>query len=142
MDSLGLSSLGRGWVITLQISSAVAGAALGNFLRLDMSDQVVRNQARPAMRHLSDQIGRLQRLVIQVERHGAQLSEDGGSVIPSVRTADWFDSIGQSLRNEIAASASAIEDWNDLAPSILDQEKQKFDHRDQRLPTQSGAGSE
>lgn len=47
---IGLGHLSRGWIVGAQIISAIAGAALGIFLRLDVSQHVVRNQARPATR--------------------------------------------------------------------------------------------
>src|SRR4051794_21288462 len=62
--------LGTPWTVGLSVLSAVAGAALGNTLRLDLTASVYRNQARPATRHLFDQIRRLQSMVVRVESHG------------------------------------------------------------------------
>lgn len=132
---LGVAELGKGWTIALQIGSAVAGAALGNYLRLDAADQEVQSQARPAVRHLFDQVGRLRTLVVRVEGFGERVSvaEKDPSIGPE-RIADWFNTVGASLRDEINATALAIEHWGDLAGDVQDQELVNFANRDQRLP--------
>ena len=119
------------WTVGLSVISAVAGAALGNTLRLDLTESVYRNQARPATRHLFDQIRRLQSMVVRVERHSAAFlaeQDDPG------RASDWLAALGNELRAEIEAAATAIYNWSDLAADVRDEEWQKNLDRDSRLP--------
>lgn len=132
---LGLADLSKPWTITVQVGTAVAGAALGNYLRMDFSNSVVYNQARPATRHLFDQVGRLRKLVLKAEGYQSAIVElssvDG---LDPARTSDWFGSLGASLRDEINATALAIENWGDLAPDVRDDELKSYGTRLERLP--------
>lgn len=134
---LGVGDLSKPWVVVLQVASAVAGAALGNTLRTDLSRSVVHNQARPATRHLFDQVSRLRGLVTRAEGYQSALTDNGPSADGSVnshRVGDWFGSLGADLRAEILATATAIENWGDLAPDIRDAEFASYQTREQRLP--------
>lgn len=140
---LGLKELSRPWTVVLQVASAVSGAALGNFLRLDLSQSVVRNQARPATRHLFDQVGRFRSLVQRAEGFEQvvrQACGDGQS-IDQDRIGDWFGSLGMELRDEINATAAAIEHWGDLAPDVRDLELANYDDRERRLPRVENSGT-
>jgi len=142
---LGLNDVSKPWTIFLQVLSAVAGAALGNFLRLDLTDAVVRNQARPSIRHLYAHVTRLSGLVTLVERRQAELksSSDGAAdAVDPRRVADWFGSVGSELRAGIDSTALAIENWNDLAPDIRLSEFQNFQSRNSRLPESGTGGGE
>lgn len=133
---LGIKDLSKPWTIGLQVASAVAGAALGNALRLDHSQGVVRNQARPAIRHLFDQVGRLRGLVQRAELYQAEVDSAATSStrLDHARTSDWFGGLGQGLRDEINATAAAIENWGDLAPEVQEAELESYRTREQRLP--------
>lgn len=129
-------NLSRPWAVTLQVASAVAGAALGNALRLDLSRQAVRNQARPATRHLFDQAARLRTMTQQVEglKTWIQKAHTSATPLDHQRVGDWFGNVGEGLRSEIAAVATALENWGDLAPGEIEAELQKYQNRDKRLP--------
>jgi len=133
---LGVAHLSRPWTVSIQVASAVAGAALGNALRLDLSQSVVRNQARPATRHLFDQLSRLRNLVLRAEGYQATLEQASlnGEGLDQARTGDWFGALGAGLRDEINATAAAIEHWGDLAPDVRDTEIANYQTREQRLP--------
>lgn len=133
---LGVVDLSRGWTIAFQIASAVAGAALGNALRIDASAERIRDQARPATRLLFDQVFRLRALVVRTEEYQATISDPESGRIDRARIADWFGHLGGHLRDEINATASAIENWGDLAKDVRDEELANFNQREQRLPTQ------
>jgi hypothetical protein len=133
---LGVQELGRAWTVGLQVATAVAGAALGNFLRLDFSESVVRNQARPAARHLFDQVERLRRLVQRAESYEVEVR---ATAADSERTADWFGFLGTALRDEINATAASIEHWGDLAPDVRNEELVSYQERESRLPRDAGA---
>lgn len=133
---LGVADPSKPVAVGVTVLSTVAGAALGNFLRIDLTDGVVRNQARPATRHLFDQIRRMRSLVVNVEGHSRVLRNE--DVAPD-RAADWFASIGDSLRAEIDATATAIENWSDLAEDVRQDEWTKYMQRDSRLPEASGS---
>ncbi|MCK9824029.1 hypothetical protein NOCD_11090 [Nocardioides cavernae] len=132
---LGVSKPGTAVTVFLTVVSAVAGAALGNVLRIDLSQSVFRNQARPATRHLFDQVQRLQRLVVRVEAHGAACKAER---ISQERVADWFVAVGNDLRSEIDATATAIDNWSDLASDVREDEWSKYLKRDNRLPGHEG----
>ena len=133
---IGLADLGTGWTVTLQIASAVAGAALGNFLRLDLAQHVVRNQARPATRHLFDQVTRLRRMIERADACQAAIQNDEVTniALDHARVGDWFGSVSQGLRDEITSTATALENWGDLAKDVLDDEFTNYQTRDTRLP--------
>ena len=82
---LGFASPSKPWIIFLQVVSAVVGAALGNVLRLDVSQSTVTNQARPATRHLFDQVSRLRILVQRAEGYqvAIEATPEGGLVEPA-----------------------------------------------------------
>lgn len=134
---LAVKHLDKPWIVTLQVVSVVAGAALGNALRGDHAQSVVRNQARPAIRHLFDQVRRLRTLVQRAEGYQAFMSaqDQDGRQVDTQRTADWFESLGQGLRDEIDAAASAIQNWGDLAPDVRDDEFESYQTREDRLPS-------
>lgn len=119
------------WTVGLTVLSAVAGAALGNTLRLDLTESVYKNQARPATRHLFDQIRRLQGMVVRVELHGEKLASHD---VDPERASDWFIALGNELRAEIDACATAIDNWSDLATDVREEEWKKYLDRDTRLP--------
>lgn len=125
--------LSRPWTAVFSIVSAVAGALLGNYVRHDYADSVVVNQARPAMRHLFQQIDRLRAMVIQAEGFSADVAQEP---VESNRISDWFGTVGSSLRNEIEATAGAIENWGDLTPSTQDAELKRYQRRMERLPSE------
>lgn len=141
---IGLGKLTTGWTVAAQIVSAIAGAALGNFLRLDMSQHVVRNQAKPATRHLFDRVTRLRAMVVRSERYHAQVKElaELDVALDHDRIGDWFGFLGEGLRSEINATASAIEDWGDLAKDVVDSEIESYNSRNDRLPTQESEQDE
>lgn len=119
---------------TLQTITAILGAALGNALRVDYERNVVHNQARPAVRHLFDHVGRLQILVINAENRQSQLRKTEAAAEDRERVADWFGAIGQELRHEIDATATAIENWGDLAPEVRSAEFDSYLSRSDRMP--------
>jgi hypothetical protein len=133
---LGVRNLSKPWTVALQVLTAVVGAALGNYLRRDLAESVVRNQARPATRHLFDQVGRLRQLVQLAETHELNIREawEQGRRVDPDRSSDWFGSLGRALRDEINATATAIENWGDLAPDVQDSELANYESRGQRLP--------
>lgn len=107
---------------------AIAGAYLGNEIRTDLSADLVRNQARPATRELFDHSERLSAIVQRAEAH-QQSIEDArqlGHQLDPGRVADWFGTIGFSLRHEISSTASAIENWGDLAKDVLEDERASY----------------
>lgn len=128
---LGVNDLDAPWQVAFTVASAVAGAALGNVLRLDSSDEVVRNQARPAVRHLFDQARRIRTLVQKAEAHQAAVESKAAVTEDEAdrRVADWFGSLGDALRNEIDATVAAIDHWGDLTedvrkPELLSYQRQ------------------
>lgn len=131
---LGVSDLSAPWRVTLQTATAVAGAALGNVLRIDYEKNAVRNQARPAVRHLFDQVDRLREMVNKAELYQAALQEPHSDQQNVSRMADWFGGLGSGLRNEINATATAIENWSDLAPDVRVAELDNYINRADRLP--------
>lgn len=134
---IGVADLGTGWTVTLQIASAVAGAALGNVLRVDLAQHVVRNQARPATRHLFDQVTRLRRMVERADACQAAIQSDEVTniALDHARIGDWFGAVSQGLRDEITSTATALENWGDLAKDVLNDEFSNYQTRDTRLPT-------
>ncbi len=140
---IGQGKLSTGWTVAAQIASAVAGAALGNFLRLDISQNVVRNQAKPATRHLFDSAARLRSLVVKAESYQTQVKEMDGAGLPldPQRVSDWFGFIGDGLRDEIDSTATAIGNWGDMADDVVVAEIQNYNSRSTRLPAQ-GFGQE
>jgi hypothetical protein len=141
---IGQGRLSTGWTVTAQIASAIAGAALGNFLRLDISQSVVRNQARPATRHLFDRATRLRALVVKAEGYESQVTDMEdlvGVPLDQHRIADWFGVLGDGMRAEIDATATAIENWGDMAKDVVDAEVESYNTRNARLPAQ-GFGQE
>lgn len=134
---LGLAHLSRPWIVAVQVTTAVAGAALGSAIRLDTSRQTIHNQARPATRHLFDQVTRLRQMVVRAEGHQASIIDSASRdlVLDPHRTADWFGDFGAGLRSEINATATAIEDWGDLAPEVVGRELSNYRDRENRLPT-------
>lgn len=138
---IGVGNLSRGWTVGVQIISVIAGAALGNFLRLDVSQHVVRNQARPATRHLFDRVTRLRVLVVNAEGYQIRVRElkQSSEPVDLERVGDWFGFLGEGMRAEIDATATAIQNWGDLATDVLDTEVQNYNSRNSRLPaTQDG----
>lgn len=135
---LGLADLNKPWTVAVQVVTAISGAALGSTIRLDTSRQAVNNQARPATRHLFDQAIRLRELVQRAESYEASIAElasaDDMTLDPN-RTADWFGVLGSSLRAEILATATAIDNWDDLAPAVIKNELSNYKSREERLPT-------
>lgn len=123
--------LSTAWTVGLSVISAVAGALLGNIVRIDLTQNVFRAQARPATRHLLDQVRRLQSLVVRVEKYGAECRSGD---IDNERAADWFAGIGNDLRDEIEATATAIDNWSDLASDVREEEWSKYLTRQSRLP--------
>lgn len=132
---LGIKDPSTPWTVSLSVISAVAGAALGNVLRLDLSQNVFRNQARPATRHLFDQVQRLRGLVVRVESFGTICRAEH---VSQERTSDWFAAVGNELRSEIEATATAIDNWSDLASDVRDDEWTKYLNRGTRLPGHEG----
>jgi hypothetical protein len=124
---------GKIWSIVVAVVSTVAGAQLGNVLRADLSGDLVRNQARPATRELFDHSSRLSGVVQLAESRQLELEEAaaGNESLDPRRVADWFGSIGFSLRGEIASTASAIENWGDLARDVLVAERASYVARQQ-----------
>lgn len=135
---LGVSKPNTAWTVGLSVISAVAGALLGNVVRLDLSQSVYRVQARPATRHLFDQARRLGDLVIRTEQYGAICRQEDISLD---RASDWFTSVGNELRAEIEATATAIDNWSDLAADVRDEEWGKYLSRNSRLPGHGGSSS-
>lgn len=135
---LGVEKPNTAWTVGLSVISAVAGALLGNVVRLDLSQSVYRVQARPATRHLFDQVQRLRGLVIRVEQYGATCRQEE---ISRDRASDWFTSVGNELRAEIEATATAIENWSDLAADVRTEEWNKYLSRSSRLPGHGGPSS-
>ena len=135
---IGLGKLSVGWLLTAQVISAIAGAALGNFLRLDLSTHVVRNQAKPATRHLFDRVRRLRTAVVAAESYQAKVKELEGLQVPldHGRIADWFGFLGDGMRGEIDATATAIQNWGDLAKDVVDAEVESYNSRNSQLPAQ------
>lgn len=133
---IGVVDPGAPWTVIAQVASAVAGAALGNAIRIDLSQTVVRNQARPAARHLFDQIVRFQIMVGRAEECQASIEEDqsNGSRLDPARIGDWFGVVGAQLRNEIRATATAVGHWEDVAKDVRDAEFASYQTREQRLP--------
>lgn len=133
---LGLTELSKPWTVAVQVVTAVAGAALGSTIRLDTSRQTIHNQARPATRHLFDQVMRLRQMVLRAEGRQASILDLASvdSVLDPHRTADWFGELGAGLRSEIDATATAIEDWGDLAPLVVENELSNYRTRVDRLP--------
>ena len=117
--------LSTNWSVVLSVVSAAAGAALGNALQHDQAALLVRNQARPAIRHLFDQLRRVQLMVLRVEDHGAEIEAVSGAG----RVSDWFAFVGRELRQELEATATAIEHWSDLAPGVRKEEHDKYAER-------------
>lgn len=132
---LGVERPSTPWTVGLSVASAVTGALLGNVVRLDLSQNIYRVQARPATRHLFDQVQRTRALVIRVEGYGAMCRTED---ISNERTADWFASVGNELRSEIEATATAIDNWSDLAADVRDEEWGKYLNRNSRLPGHEG----
>lgn len=124
----------RPWTAIPTVVSILAGAWLGKYLQDDRSALLVSNQARPAIRHLFDQIDRLRALVIQADSRVSTLSERGSE---HAQTADWFEGFSFSLRSEIESSASAIEHWGDLSPDVQACELDKYKTRSERIPDTS-----
>lgn len=133
---LGVVKPNTAWTVSLSVISAIAGALLGNVVRLDLSQSVYRVQARPATRHLFDQVRRLRGLVVRVEEYGAVCRQ---ADISSERASDWFTSVGNELRGEIEATATAIENWSDLAADVREEEWDKYLNRSSRLPGYGGS---
>lgn len=131
-----VDDLNKSWTVAMQVISAVAGAALGSVLQMDVARSAVRNQARPAIRKIFDQASRLGELVERVERHGNTIRQNAasGRKSDSQRIADWFESIGYNLREEINSSATAIEDWGDLARDVYEAEVERYKTRHERMP--------
>lgn len=133
-----------GWSAGLQIASAIAGAALGNFLRLDFAASTVENQARPSIRRLFDQAARLGDLVQRTEQYRRTILfqiSNSLSVDPA-QVADWLDGLSRNLRQEINTTATSIDDWGDLAPNVRSEEVNDYTNRESRLPRQLSSESE
>lgn len=124
----------RPWTAIPTIASIIAGAWLGKYLQDDRSAELVSNQARPAIRHLFDQIDRLRALVIQADSRVSSLVQRGSE---HAQSADWFEGFSFSLRSEIESTASAIEHWGDLSPDVQATELAKYQTRSERLPSTS-----
>lgn len=126
---------GPGKLVTtiLTVVSAVGGAALGSLIRADLSGDLVRNQARPATRELFDHSYRLGVLVQLSEGYRVLIDESlsTGTQIEEQRVADWLGMISVSLRAEITSTASAIENWGDLAKDVLEAERVSYIARQQ-----------
>jgi len=121
------------WTVALQVVGVLAGAALGNALTRDHSRSLMNQQAGGAIRRLVDQATRMGTTAVRLENQGDELRADPSASQPE-RIADWLTHAATDLRNEIGATASAIEDWGSLAPEIRDDEVKKFKERKNRLP--------
>lgn len=132
------------WTVTLQVASAVAGAALGGYLQADQGRSRVENQAAPAIRHLLDQARRISGLVSRIEKHGLALHDNADSsyLLKADRVSDWLESIGASLRDEINSTTTAIEDWGDLTADVYNTEVKKYTNRSGRMPITSTDGNQ
>jgi hypothetical protein len=121
---------------------AVAGAALGSILQVDSAKSAVENQIRPAIRRQFERATRLSVLVQRIDDYSfavRQSTPGTGESEPS-RVADRLDDIAFHLRDEINSTASAIEDWGDLARNVSAQELERYQNRDQRSPNGSNSG--
>lgn len=135
--STNLSAFG---LIVTQTVSAVATAALGNYLRMDHERSAVRDHARVSVRQLFDQAARMGRAVRTLEARGALLEQD--PTISSERIIDWLDNSARDLRNEIDSTAQAIENWGDLAPNERHSELEKHKDRSERMPPATPSGDQ
>ncbi len=126
--------LDKPWTVATQIGSAVAGAALGSILSVDFTRRWVENHIRPSIRRLFDQMVRLSALVERTEAFGRSVDPSARSSGNLQRAADRFENIGDHLRDEIAATASAIEDWGDLSRPVYDAELRRYQTRKDRNP--------
>lgn len=134
---LGVVELSKPWVITLQVATAVAGAALGNFLRLDASQSVVRNQARTAVRQLFDHVNRHHEMYGRVERYQALVRDAAleDEALDHERVGDWFAVVSADIEGQITSTATAIENWGDLALDVRNAEFLSYQSRNERLPS-------
>lgn len=121
----------RLWTAIPTLASVLSATWLGKYLQDDRSVAVVNNQARPAVRHLFDQVDRLRALVMRADRYSADLNNQNP---PDPRAADWFDNLSGALRGEIEATTSAIENWGDLASGVQLEELKKYGERHKRIP--------
>ncbi|MGP9615253.1 hypothetical protein ACT3TE_18595 [Brachybacterium sp. AOP42-B2-9] len=124
-----LSAIGT---IVAQTISAVSGAALGNYLRLDHERNSVRDHARVSVRQLFDQAARMGNAIKALETRRNLLQQ--APAVSEDRIADWLDTAANDLRNEINATAQAIENWGDLAPDVRQSELKKHVDRPVRMP--------
>lgn len=133
---LAVKDVGKPWLVTFQVASAVAGAMLGNAIRLDAERDRVDDKAHPAIRHLFDQVSRLRRTVVASELWASEAREAESLEfgIDRVRVTERFERIGEQLRDEIASTSSSIDFWGDLAPEVQAQEIQNYATRASRLP--------
>jgi hypothetical protein len=137
-------NLSKPWTVAAQVSSAIAGAALGSILSVDFTRRAVENHVRPSVRRLFDQAIRLRILVQRVEEFGStiEIGTASQNSIELRRAADRFELLGYHLRDEITATASAIEDWGDLAHPVYTTELEQYRSRGDRHPdTPPGKGS-
>lgn len=131
--ALVLFDLSKFWTTVIQVLVIVAGAALGNALALDHSRALVQQQARTSIRHLIEQAVRMGREVEALEarsegiRNAANRPDKNG-------TADGFADAARTLRHEIDATTSAMENWGVLDPIAQQEELQNFRDRQQRMP--------
>jgi hypothetical protein len=128
---------GNFWTTVLQVVAIVAGAALGNAFALDHSRALLRQQARSSIRRLIEQATRMGRDV-EVYESRAEVIRGTSTPPDRLRAADWFDDGARSLRHEIEATTSAIEDWGALAEDVQEQEIRNFTDRHLRMPRPNG----
>ena len=131
---LGFAKVGTTGTVVFQIVSALAGAWLGALLGTDRVGDRVRNQARPAIRRLFDQAGRLGNVVTEIEArriHVQELTDASRTLDPGV-VGEWLRSDSSQLRNEIDATSSSIQDWSDLAEHEYAIELEAY--ADRKLP--------
>lgn len=129
--SLTFFDIPQPWTAVPSFVSAISGAMLGNYLRDDYAEGVVKNQARPAIRHLFGQINRLRGMVLRVESWGAQ---PGQSAESAHVVEERLASLGVELRNEIEATSAAIDHWGDLSPEVQAAELDRYKDRENRIP--------